>query len=69
MQQTVAKADTMGVQSSCVGCRALFGDSKECITTLKAWQQMTNEARWVGRAMYDAEDMVLSAISKSIGML
>ena len=42
-------------------CRALFGDQEECLTTLLAWQEMTNEARWFGRALYDAEDLVLQS--------
>ena len=42
-------------------CRALFGDQEECLTTLLAWQQMTNEARWFGRALYDAEEIVLQS--------
>lgn len=42
-------------------CRALFGDQEECLTTLLAWQQMTNEARWFGRALYDAEELVLQS--------
>ncbi|DBA97322.1 TPA: hypothetical protein ACH3X1_015060 [Trebouxia sp. C0004] len=41
--------------------RALFGDQEECLTTLLAWQQMTNEARWFGRALYDAEEIVLQS--------
>ncbi|KAL3133149.1 hypothetical protein ABBQ38_007044 [Trebouxia sp. C0009 RCD-2024] len=41
--------------------RALFGDQEECLTTLLAWQEMTNEARWFGRALYDAEDLVLQS--------
>ena len=28
---------------------------------MQAWQQMTHEARWFGRALYDAEDVVLQA--------
>jgi hypothetical protein len=40
-------------------CRALFGTEDECITSLAAWQQMTTEARWVGRALYDAEELAL----------
>ena len=40
-------------------CRALFGDQEECITTLQAWQQMMHEAKWFGRALYDAEEVVL----------
>ncbi len=39
--------------------RALFGESEECITTMKAWQMMVLEARWVGRALFDAEEVVL----------
>lgn len=39
--------------------RALFGDGEECLTTLQAWQQMTYEAKRFGRALFDAEDMVL----------
>ena len=39
--------------------RALFGADEECITSLGAWQQMVTEARWVGRALYDAEDIAL----------
>ena len=39
--------------------RALFGSDEECITSLGAWQQMVTEARWVGRALYDAEDIAL----------
>ncbi|KAK9823830.1 hypothetical protein WJX72_005805 [[Myrmecia] bisecta] len=41
--------------------RALFGDQEECITTLLAWQQMCHEARWFGRALYDAEEFVLQS--------
>ena len=40
-------------------CRALFGTEEECITSLAAWQHMCTEARWVGRALFDAEEMVL----------
>lgn len=39
--------------------RALFGDNEECITTMPAWQMMVTEARWVGRALFDAEEVVL----------
>lgn len=39
--------------------RALFGSEEECITSLAAWQHMCTEARWVGRALFDAEEMVL----------
>lgn len=42
-----------------VGARALFGEDEECITTMTAWQNMVAEARWVGRALYDAEEVVL----------
>jgi len=41
--------------------RALFGDGEECLTTLQAWQQMTYEAKRFGRALFDAEDMVLQS--------
>lgn len=47
-------------------CRALFGDAEECITTLQAWQQMTHEAKWFGRALYDAEDIVLRSCCASM---
>ncbi len=40
-------------------CRALFGLEEECITSLAAWQHMCTEARWVGRALFDAEEVVL----------
>ncbi|KAK9794604.1 hypothetical protein WJX73_006210 [Symbiochloris irregularis] len=40
--------------------RALFGSSSECITTLQAWQHMCIEARWFGRALYDAEQLVMA---------
>lgn len=40
-------------------CRALFGDEKESITTLWAWQHMLQEARWFGRALYDAEELIM----------
>ena len=40
-------------------CRALFGTEEECITSLAAWQHMCTEARWVGRALFDAEEVVL----------
>ena len=43
----------------CHACRALFGDQTECLTTLLAWQQMLNEAKWFGRALYDAEELLL----------
>ncbi|KAK9902224.1 hypothetical protein WJX75_008431 [Coccomyxa subellipsoidea] len=39
--------------------RALFGVEEECITSLAAWQQMCTEARWIGRALFDAEGIVL----------
>ncbi|CAL8465952.1 g5488 [Coccomyxa elongata] len=39
--------------------RALFGTEEECITSLAAWQHMCTEARWIGRALFDAEDIVL----------
>ena len=39
--------------------RALFGDEKESITTLWAWQHMLQEARWFGRALYDAEELIM----------
>ena len=39
--------------------RALFGAEEECITSLAAWQHMCTEARWVGRALFDAEEIVL----------
>ncbi|EIE18492.1 hypothetical protein COCSUDRAFT_60158 [Coccomyxa subellipsoidea C-169] len=39
--------------------RALFGTEEECITSLAAWQQMCTEARWIGRALFDAEGIVL----------
>lgn len=42
-------------------CRALFGDQEECLTTLLAWQSMTHEAKWFGRALYDAEEMAIRA--------
>ena len=45
--------------SGIVSCRALFGREEECITSLAAWQHMCTEARWIGRALFDAEDIVL----------
>ena len=53
-------------QSFVLVCRALFGDAEECITTIQSWQQMTHEAKWVGRALYDAEDIVLRALYPGI---
>ena len=44
--------------------RALFGDAKECITTLQSWQHMCTEARWFGRALYDAEQLVVTTCQK-----
>ena len=44
---------------ACARARALFGDSEECITTMQSWQMMVLEARWVGRALFDAEEVVL----------
>lgn len=46
--------------------RALFGDQDECITTLGAWSDMCDEARWFGRAVYDAEDFLLQQTDKGI---
>ncbi len=40
--------------------RTLFGDAEECLTTLNAWQNMCEEARHFGRALFDAEELVLS---------
>ena len=45
--------------AACSNFRALFGDEKESITTLWAWQHMLQEARWFGRALYDAEDLIM----------
>lgn len=39
--------------------RTLFGEEQECITTMSAWKHMCDEAQWVGRALYDAEQLVL----------
>ena len=41
--------------------RAMFGSTSECITTLQSWQQMCTEARWFGRALFDAEQLVVTA--------
>lgn len=41
-------------------CRALFGSAGgECITTLAAWTVMCEEARSFGRALFDAEEIIL----------
>lgn len=50
--------------SHCLLFRALFGDQEECLTTLLAWQSMTNEAKWFGRALYDAEEMAMRACAQ-----
>ena len=42
--------------------RTLFGDAEECLTTLNAWQNMCEEARHFGRALFDAEELVLSTV-------
>lgn len=49
-----------GVSEGRACARALFGDGEECITTVASWQMMITEARWVGRALYDAEEVVLA---------
>ena len=46
-------------------CRTLFGDAEECLTTLNAWQNMCEEARHFGRALFDAEELVLSTLRRS----
>ena len=43
-------------------CRSLFGDEMESLTTLNAWQNMCEEARHFGRALFDAEEVVLTAM-------
>ncbi len=50
-------------------CRALFGTEEECITSLAAWQHMCTEARWIGRALFDAEDIVLQHTQPPAGAL
>ena len=42
--------------------RTLFGEAEECLTTLNAWQNMCEEARHFGRALFDAEELVLSTL-------
>ena len=51
---------TPGLSEGCACGRALFGEGEECITTVASWQMMIMEARWVGRALYDAEEVVLA---------
>ena len=55
-----------GSEGYTFGYRALFGEQDECITTLQAWQQMTHEAKWFGRALYDAEEFVLKTCLPSL---
>ena len=47
--------------------RTLFGDAEECLTTLNAWQNMCEEARHFGRALFDAEELVLSTLRQGDG--
>ena len=51
--------DPSNLNSAFSTFRALFGDEKESITTLWAWQHMLQEARWFGRALYDAEELIM----------
>ncbi len=39
----------------------LFGDAEECITTMARWKHMCDEAQCFGRALYDAEQVVIDS--------